>query len=66
MDEQQKCNLCEKIIPKYDAKYHHLIIDERHAVDICPVCIAAFAKWQGKQIAMLFPTKAVKKRYGTE
>lgn len=58
-----ECILCEKSIDGYDAAFHHLNIDEHHAVDICPECVDKFVKWHGKQIALLFPTSALKKRY---
>ena len=59
-----KCTLCDKTIDKYDADFNHLIIDEQHAADICPECVDKFMDWQKKIIAVLFPTKALKKRYG--
>lgn len=59
-----KCSLCEKNIADYNAVFHHLAIDEQHAADICPDCIRKFVAWQGKKIAVLFPTRAAKKRYG--
>jgi hypothetical protein len=59
-----KCSLCEKAIIDYTAELNHLVIDETHAVDVCPGCIDKFIKWQGKIMAVLFPTKALKKRYG--
>jgi hypothetical protein len=59
-----KCSLCEKAIIDYNAGFHHLVIDDTHSVDICPECIDKLMKWQGKILASLFPTKALKKRYG--
>ena len=59
-----QCKLCEKDIEPYDARFHHLVLDENNAVDICQACIDKFVKWQGKMLAVLFPTKALKKRYG--
>jgi hypothetical protein len=41
-----------------------LKIDEQHAADICQKCIDKFVKWQGAIYADLFPTKAMKKRFG--
>ena len=58
------CNLCEKIINRYDAKFHHLKIDESHSIDICPECLDKIVKWQGSIYANLFPTKTLKKRFG--
>jgi hypothetical protein len=59
-----QCNLCGTDIADYSAEFNHLVIDEHHAVDICPGCIDKFVKWQGKKLAVLFPTKALKRRYG--
>jgi len=59
-----KCKLCEQEIPDYNTALNHLVIDEYHEVDICQACVDAFVKWQGKIFATLFPTKALKKRYG--
>jgi hypothetical protein len=58
------CKLCEKDIEPYEERFNHFVIDEDHAADICQECIDKFAKWQGKLIATLFPTKAFKRRYG--
>jgi hypothetical protein len=58
------CHLCEKPIRDYNSAYHHLVIDEQHAVDICPECLEKIGKWQGKIYAALFPTRALKKRFG--
>ncbi|MBN2151005.1 MAG: hypothetical protein JW839_06155 [Candidatus Lokiarchaeota archaeon] len=59
-----KCSLCEGEIDGYSADLNRLVIDESHAVDICPGCIDKFVKWQGKRLAVLFPTKAMKRRFG--
>jgi hypothetical protein len=59
------CNLCEKPIQAYDPAFHHLAIDDDHAVDICPECADKFVKWQGKKLAILFPTRALKKRFSS-
>nr|MDO8083599.1 hypothetical protein [Candidatus Sigynarchaeum springense]MDO8115986.1 hypothetical protein [Candidatus Sigynarchaeota archaeon] len=59
-----KCSLCEKEIADYSAGFNHLVIDEQHSADICSCCIEKFVKWQGKKLAVLFTTKAMKKRYG--
>jgi len=58
------CTLCNRLIQGYNPAFHHLKIDETHAVDICQGCIDAFFKWQGSVSSRLFPTKALKKRYG--
>ena len=57
------CALCNASIDKYDPAFHHLKIDEHHAVDICQECIDTFVKWQGSKYAALFPTRALKKMY---
>ena len=59
-----KCSLCEKDIADYSIGFNHLVIDEQHSFDICSACIDKFLKWHGKNLATLFPTKAMKKRYG--
>ena len=59
-----KCTLCEKEITNYDARFNRLVIDDEHAADICSICIDKFVDWHGKVIALLFPTKAMKKSYG--
>jgi hypothetical protein len=58
------CTLCKKPIEKYDPLLNHLKIDESLAADICQGCIDKFGKWQRGIYARLFPTTAVKKRYG--
>lgn len=58
-----KCVLCEKEIKDYNSSFNHLVIDENRSVDICQECITKFVKWQGKMLAVLFPTRALKKRY---
>jgi len=62
--KKMNCTLCEKPIRNYDAAYNHLEIDETHAADICRECIDKFFKWQQGIYARLFPTSAVKKRFG--
>lgn len=59
-----KCHLCEKPIQNYHPALHHLTIDDSHGVDICQNCIDTFLKWQGRVFANLFPTRALKKRFG--
>lgn len=59
-----RCKLCDGEIAGYDPTFHHLRIDERHAVDICQGCIDAFLAWQGKMFVKLFPTMAMKRRHG--
>jgi len=58
-----KCKICENEIDNYTAEFNHLVIDESHEMDICQACVDKIVKWQGKIIATLFPTKALKKRY---
>ena len=59
-----KCNLCEKIIGNYSPEFNHLVIDEKHSADICGECIDKFFNWQGKKYSVLFPTNAMKKKFG--
>jgi hypothetical protein len=61
-----KCSLCEKSINNYNPTFNHLTIDEKHAVDICPDCLDKLVKWQSGIYATLFPTKALKKRFGNK
>jgi hypothetical protein len=63
-DERMKCNLCEKPIEEYHPELNHLRIDDTHEVDICPECLSKLVKWQGGVITRLFPTSAMKKKYG--
>ena len=58
------CKLCDRPIDKYDPAFHRLEIDEAHAADFCPDCIEKFVTWQRGIFARLFPTTAVKKKYG--
>jgi hypothetical protein len=64
MEGKMNCTLCGKPIRNYDAAYNHLEIDETHAADICRHCIDKFFKWQQGIYARLFPTSAVKNRFG--
>lgn len=59
-----KCKLCEKIMKDYKAEFNNLKIDEDHSADICPDCMDKIFHWQGEIYAKLFPTKAMKKRFG--
>lgn len=61
-----KCALCEKSIDNYSVEFHHFIIDEKHSADVCAVCVDKFLKWQGKKLAVLFPSNAMKKRFGNK
>jgi hypothetical protein len=58
------CSLCDQPIKDYNPLFHHLKIDETHSADICQDCIDKFVRWHGSAIAQLFPTTAMKKRYG--
>jgi hypothetical protein len=64
--ELMDCVLCKKHIDKYTPAFNHLVIDEQHEVDICQGCIDAFVQWQGSRIAVLFPTKTMKKIHREE
>jgi hypothetical protein len=59
-----KCNLCGQPIKDYDPAFHHLKLDDSHSAEICPECSDRFVKWQGSKYLKLFPTSAMKKRYG--
>lgn len=58
------CVLCKKLIHKPNPLFNRLKINESQSVDICSDCIDKFLKWQQGIFANLFPTKAIKKRYG--
>ncbi|MDD5111511.1 MAG: hypothetical protein PHG85_03120 [Candidatus Altiarchaeota archaeon] len=58
------CTLCKKPIDKYHPEFNHLEIDDSHAIDVCPECVDKLIKWQQRTFAKLFPTKAMKERYG--
>ena len=58
------CTLCKKPIEKYNLSFNHLVIDKSSSVDICQDCIDKFFKWQGELYTKLFPTNAMKKRFG--
>ena len=60
------CTLCENEILNYTFDFNHLIIDESHSLDICQDCIDKFVNWQQKIFARLFPTSALKKRFGVK
>lgn len=62
--KSMKCKLCEKEIEKYDARFNQLVLDEKHAANICLGCVDKFNKWHGKNLAVLFPTKSLKLRFG--
>lgn len=57
------CILCQKEIEDYTPALNRLKIDESREVDICETCIERFTQWQGKMIAKLFPTKALKRHF---
>lgn len=61
-----KCSLCEKEIDNYTSQFHHIVIDEKHSYDICGDCTDKFIKWQGEKYSVLFPTRAMKKRFNKE
>jgi len=58
------CLLCKKPIKNYNPIFNHMKIDESCSVDICQDCIDKFNKHQGSLSAKLYPTKAMKKRFG--
>jgi hypothetical protein len=59
-----KCTLCSREIKDYSPAFNHLEIDDSHSAELCQNCIDKFVKWYGSMCANLFPTKALKKRYG--
>ncbi|MFA5855933.1 MAG: hypothetical protein WC867_01125 [Candidatus Pacearchaeota archaeon] len=59
-----KCILCKQQIEKYNPIFNRLKINELNEVDICEDCIKKFFNWQGELYAKLFPTEAMKKRFG--
>jgi len=58
------CTLCNQPIKDYDPAFNRLRIDDTNSADICQGCIDKFVKWQGSKYMKLFPTSAMKKRYG--
>ena len=60
---RMKCNLCEKEIDNYTKQFHQFAVDDKHTYDICGDCIDKFIKWQGEKYSVLFPTRAMKKRF---
>ena len=58
-----KCTLCQKEIENYTPIFNRLKISESHSVYICQLCSDKFIKWQQRNYAILFPTKALKKRF---
>lgn len=58
------CTLCGKKIEGYAAELHHIDIDEKRSAEICSECVDKLMKWHGKKYALLFPTTAMKKRFG--
>jgi hypothetical protein len=59
-----KCKLCDRAIKSYDPTFHQFNINDTLAVPICLECVDKFVKWQGSIYSRLFPTTAMKKRYG--
>ena len=59
-----KCQICGQPIRNYQPALHHLTINESQGVDICQDCVDKIIRWQGSIYAKLFPTKAMKKRFG--
>jgi len=61
-----ECVICKKPIEKYNPILNNLKIEENYNVDICQKCTDKFIKWQQGIFAQLFPTKAMKKRFGSK
>lgn len=59
-----KCTICNEEIQKYNLDFNNLKIDEFKSVDICQDCIDKFVKWQQKLFVKIYPTSALKKRFG--
>ena len=59
-----RCVLCNRPIEHYDPGMHELRIDEHRTVAVCDDCTRKFIHWHGEKLARLFPTRAMKKRYG--
>jgi hypothetical protein len=64
--EDKICALCKKRISHYNPMLNRMVIDEKDSADICQPCIDKFCKWQGEIYSKLFPTKALKKRFGKD
>jgi hypothetical protein len=59
-----KCVICNKDIENYTPEFHELKVDNSHSVTICNECVDKIMKWQGNIVGKLFPTTAMKIRYG--
>ena len=60
------CSLCKKPIENYSREAHNIAMAGSCLADICDDCADRIVKWQGKRLARMFPTKAMKKRFGGE
>jgi hypothetical protein len=56
-----KCSLCGKEILDYSTEINHMEGCGSCGAEICQDCIDSMVKWQGKKMAKLFPTKAMKR-----
>ncbi len=59
-----RCSLCKQEIKNYTPEFNRFPIDEEKFSDICEACVVKFATWRGNVYAKLFPTKAMKKKFG--
>jgi len=59
-----KCHICGQPIRDYQHTLHHVTINESVGVDMCQDCVDKIIRWQGSIYAKLFPTTAMKKRFG--
>jgi ribosome-binding protein aMBF1 (putative translation factor) len=58
------CRICGKEIERYNIEFNRLVIDRAIYADICEDCIKKFIDWRAKNLSKLFPTSAMKKRFG--
>lgn len=58
------CALCRRPIADHRPDVHGLRLPAGRVVDLCEECVRAVVTWQGERLARLFPTRAMKRRYG--
>jgi hypothetical protein len=57
------CALCKRPIGKFSPILNRFDLDGR-PIDLCQSCIDKFLKWQQGIFARLYPTNALKKKFG--
>jgi hypothetical protein len=57
------CRLCGREIRRYNPEFNRFIIEKDIYANLCEDCIKKFTDWRAKNIAKLFPTAAMKKRF---